>query len=83
MRSSMITASAALVAGAAATHYNGTEPIQYTTEIVTAYETYCPAATQITHGGVTYTVTEVRKAAALGKDRVSNLLTLALYRLLP
>ncbi|KAI4167548.1 MAG: hypothetical protein LQ343_007119 [Gyalolechia ehrenbergii] len=58
MRSSMITASAALVAGAAATHYNGTEPIQYTTEIVTAYETYCPAATQITHGGVTYTVTE-------------------------
>ncbi|KAL9002710.1 MAG: hypothetical protein Q9188_004377 [Gyalolechia gomerana] len=58
MRSSMITASAALVAGAAATHYNGTEPIQYTTEIVTAYQTYCPAATQITHGGVTYTVTE-------------------------
>ncbi|KAI4183482.1 MAG: hypothetical protein L6R41_005368 [Letrouitia leprolyta] len=56
MRSSMITASAALVAGAAA-HYNGTEPIQYTTEIVTAYTTYCPAATQITHGGQTYTVT--------------------------
>ncbi|KAL8938854.1 MAG: hypothetical protein Q9216_003670 [Gyalolechia sp. 2 TL-2023] len=58
MRSSMIAASAALVAGAAATHYNGTEPVQYTTEIVTAYETYCPAPTQVTHGGVTYTVTE-------------------------
>ncbi|KAL9023531.1 MAG: hypothetical protein Q9196_007146 [Gyalolechia fulgens] len=58
MRSSLITASAALVAGAAASHYNGTEPIQYTTEIVTAYETYCPSATEITHGGVTYTVTE-------------------------
>ncbi|KAL9602101.1 MAG: hypothetical protein Q9219_002097 [cf. Caloplaca sp. 3 TL-2023] len=57
MRSSMITASAALVAGAAA-HYNGSEPIQYTTEVVTAYTTYCPASTQITHGGQTYTVTE-------------------------
>ncbi|KAL8697010.1 MAG: hypothetical protein Q9201_007356 [Fulgogasparrea decipioides] len=53
----MITASAALVAGAAA-HGNGTQPIQYTTEILTAYTTYCPASTQITHGGQTYTVTE-------------------------
>ncbi|KAL8711012.1 MAG: hypothetical protein Q9225_007185 [Loekoesia sp. 1 TL-2023] len=57
MRSSMITASAAFVAGAAAWG-NSSEPIQYTTEIVTAYTTYCPAATQITHGAQTYTVTE-------------------------
>lgn len=54
-------ASAALVAGAAATMGNGTQPVQYTTEIVTAYTTYCPAATQITHGAQTYTVTEVRE----------------------
>lgn len=52
-------ASAALVAGVAATHgNNATAPIQYTTEIVTAYTTFCPAATQITHGAETYTVTE-------------------------
>ena len=56
MRSSMITASAALVAGAAAW---GNDTLVYTTEIVTAYTTYCPAATQITHGTQTYTVTEV------------------------
>jgi hypothetical protein len=30
----------------------------YTTEVVTAYTTYCPAATEITHGTNTYTVTE-------------------------
>ncbi|KPM34311.1 hypothetical protein AK830_g12260 [Neonectria ditissima] len=32
--------------------------VSYTTEVVTAYTTYCPAATEITHGGKTYTVTE-------------------------
>ncbi|KAL8710846.1 MAG: hypothetical protein Q9220_004649 [cf. Caloplaca sp. 1 TL-2023] len=63
MRTSMIIAPAALVAGAAAWG-NGTEPV-YTTEVVTAYTTFCPAATQITHGGVTYTVTSVRKAHTL------------------
>ena len=31
----------------------------YTTEVVTAFTTYCPAATTFEHGGVTYTVTEV------------------------
>ncbi|KXS95486.1 hypothetical protein AC578_8797 [Pseudocercospora eumusae] len=30
----------------------------YTTEVVTEFTTYCPESTQITHGGVTYTVTE-------------------------
>ncbi|KAL1624782.1 hypothetical protein SLS56_007582 [Neofusicoccum ribis] len=29
----------------------------YVTEVVTAYTTFCPVATEITHGGKTYTVT--------------------------
>lgn len=33
-------------------------PPTYTTEVVTELTTYCPQSTQITHGGVTYTVTE-------------------------
>jgi hypothetical protein len=32
--------------------------VSYTTEIVDVYTTYCPYATEITHGGKTYTVTE-------------------------
>lgn len=32
----------------------------YTTEVVTAYTTYCPEATSIVHGNKTYTVSEVR-----------------------
>lgn len=53
---------AAFVAGASAS-YNYTTPAApvypvYTTEVVTGYETYCPSATEITHGGKTYTVTE-------------------------
>lgn len=49
-------AALAFAAGAQAM-YNYTGPV-YTTEVVTAYTTYCPAATQISHNGVTYTVTE-------------------------
>lgn len=30
----------------------------FTTKVVTAYTTYCPTPTEITHGGTTYTVTE-------------------------
>jgi len=41
--------------GALAGYDNGTV---YTTQIVTALTTYCPAATQITHNGQTYTITE-------------------------
>jgi hypothetical protein len=40
--------------GALAGWDNGT--VAYTTEIVTALTTYCPASTQITQGGKTYTV---------------------------
>jgi len=48
---------AALVAGVSATYpvANATAPV-YTTEVVTAYTTYCPAPTVITHGASTYTV---------------------------
>lgn len=30
----------------------------YTTEVVTAFTTFCPEATEVTHGGMTYTATE-------------------------
>lgn len=51
-------ATVAAMAGAASAAppaYNGTAPV-YTTEVVTAYTTYCPEATMITHKGETYTV---------------------------
>ncbi|KAL8647200.1 MAG: hypothetical protein Q9226_006532, partial [Calogaya cf. arnoldii] len=55
MRSAMI--SAAFVAGAVATHpANGTEP-SYTTKVVTAFTTYCPEPTQISHDGTILTIT--------------------------
>lgn len=54
MQFSTAVAVVALVAGVNAWD-NGT---QYTTEIVTAYTTYCPGATTIAHGNQTYTVTE-------------------------
>lgn len=48
-------AAAALVGAASAMQYSN---VTYTTEVVTAYTTYCPAATQITQNGKTYTATE-------------------------
>jgi hypothetical protein len=54
--STAVAASAAFVAGANA--WGNSTGLVYTTEVMTAYTTYCPEATQITHGGVTYTVTE-------------------------
>jgi hypothetical protein len=50
---------AAVLAAAAGAH--AWSNVTYTTEVVTALTTYCPEATQITHGGSTYTVTEVRR----------------------
>ncbi|KAF2478043.1 uncharacterized protein BDR25DRAFT_308871 [Lindgomyces ingoldianus] len=55
MRVSVVAA--ALVASAAAS-YNYTEPVVYTTEIVSEYTTYCPGPTTIAHGTKTYTITE-------------------------
>lgn len=48
-----------LAAAAAATTGKFTnETVHYTTQVVTAYTTYCPVPTTITHGSKTYTVTE-------------------------
>jgi hypothetical protein len=60
MRFSIAAAAAALVAGTNAYAYtNGTSTAPaYVTEVVTAYTTYCPEPTKITHGGKTYTVTK-------------------------
>ncbi|THZ06365.1 hypothetical protein D6C95_02437, partial [Aureobasidium pullulans] len=49
----------ALAASASAAYINGTAPANgtvYTTEIVTALTTYCPAATTVVQNGKTYTV---------------------------
>lgn len=59
MRYSYIAAPLALAAGANAWG-NGTAV--YTTEVVTAFTTYCPYATSFTHGTSTYVVTEVRES---------------------
>ncbi|KAI1822043.1 hypothetical protein F4861DRAFT_541382 [Xylaria intraflava] len=53
-------ATAALAAGVSASYpaYSAAANVTYTTQVVTAYETYCPGPTQITYGTNTYTVTE-------------------------
>jgi len=56
MRFSTVAAAAAFVAGTNAWS-NHTGPA-YVTEVVTAYTTYCPGPTKITHGHKTYTVTK-------------------------
>jgi hypothetical protein len=50
-----VAAIAALVATASAAYTNGT--VVYTTEVFTAYTTVCPAATELTFNGKTYTAT--------------------------
>ena len=69
MRFTVAAVTAALVAGASAQYQNATT--LYTTEVVTAYTTYCPAATSIVHGNVTYTVTEVRHLSIEGRESVA------------
>jgi hypothetical protein len=56
-----IAAIVALVATASATYpnYPTNQTVVYTTEVHTAYTTVCPAATELTFNGVTYTATEV------------------------
>ncbi|KAF4980486.1 hypothetical protein FZEAL_3509, partial [Fusarium zealandicum] len=54
MKFSAAIAVAAAV-GVSATHKGN---VTYTTEVVTAYTTYCPGPTEITHGGKVYTITE-------------------------
>lgn len=57
MRFAVVAAAAGLAGVAVA--QNAT--VDYVTEVVTAFTTYCPEATKLTHGGSTYTVSEVRK----------------------
>lgn len=45
------------------------ENVTYTTEVVTAVTTFCPAATVLTHAGSTYTITEVSLRQEGGKGR--------------
>ncbi|KAL1310749.1 hypothetical protein AAFC00_001001 [Neodothiora populina] len=45
----------AAVSGAAAA---SNDTVAYVTEVVTAFTTYCPVATTLTHGSKTYTVSE-------------------------
>jgi len=52
-----IAAIVALVATASAS-YPTNETVVYTTEVHTAYTTVCPASTELTFNGVTYTATE-------------------------
>lgn len=57
-----IVALAALVASAVATpqygYGSGNYSVAYTTEVYTAYTTVCPASTEISFNGITYTATE-------------------------
>jgi hypothetical protein len=55
MQFSAVAIVAALAATASASYSNQT--VVYTTEVHTAYTTVCPAATQLTFNGVTYTAT--------------------------
>jgi len=52
----LLVAASALVASVSAGHGNGT--VFFTTDVVTAFTTVCPASTQLTYNGVTYTATE-------------------------
>jgi hypothetical protein len=55
-----VAAVIALAASTAAAGYtNGT--VVYTTEVHTAYTTVCPASTELTFNGVTYTATAVSR----------------------
>ena len=60
MRSSIVAA-VALVAGAYAAYDNSTISVTpiYTTEVLTAFTTYCPEPTSIVHNNMTYTITTV------------------------
>lgn len=52
-------AAVAAIAGLASAASSGWGAPVYVTDVVTAYTTYCPSATMITHGTQTYTVTSV------------------------
>ncbi len=53
----------AALAGSAAAYYptsnSSSVVVDYVTDVVTSYTTYCPEATVLTYNSVTYTITEV------------------------
>lgn len=53
----------AALAGSAAAYYptsnSSSVIVDYVTDVVTSYTTYCPYATTLTYNSVTYTITEV------------------------
>lgn len=53
------TAAVALAAVGVSAVYVPPSNVTVVTDVVDQYVTYCPYATQITHGSKTYTVTEV------------------------
>jgi len=57
MRFSAVAAAALSLAAGVSAGYGGYSNASYVTEVVTAYTTYCPEPTVITHNNVTYTVT--------------------------
>lgn len=59
MQFSTVAAISALAAVASATYPVSNGTVVYTTEVFTAYTTYCPASTELTYAGITYTATEV------------------------
>ncbi|KAL9018766.1 MAG: hypothetical protein Q9185_003920 [Variospora sp. 1 TL-2023] len=62
-------ASAALVAGVAAHgHLYGTGQVEYTTQHVTSYTTFCPFPTTIVHGSSTITVTKAEVSPVQPSD---------------
>lgn len=60
MQFTTVATVAALAATVAAWPSNSSSvTVDYVTEVFTAYTTYCPASTEVTFNGVTYTATEV------------------------
>jgi len=59
MQFTTVATVAALAATVAAWPSNSSSvTVDYVTEVFTAYTTYCPASTEVTFNGVTYTATE-------------------------
>jgi hypothetical protein len=63
------TVAVALAAAGVSAVYVPPSNVTVVTEVVDVYTTYCPFATQITHGSKTYTVTEVLPTEFLIIDR--------------
>jgi len=70
MRFATAIAAAGFAAGVVA--QNATVSDVYVTEVVTALTTYCPEATELTHAGQTYTVSEATSLTILQTVRTPS-----------